>query len=120
MTTEAENEMKVLQGNPIDIDFLGKKITVKKMSISKQQDAIDFVQKMSEDQAAKDNAFRATTAMMVKILSIATEISESEIMENGDLAEIAIAFQAVWKQNRFDFLIKTIAEMPADLLPSQK
>lgn len=109
-----EQQMQVLEGNPIEVVLFGQKHTVQKFSIKKQREALLAIQKLAETREGVAPV-EWSVSMMLKLLSISTGIAESEIEEKADMIELAEAFSKIWRQNRFDFLLKTIAQVGDEL-----
>lgn len=110
----AEKEMSVLEGSPITINLCGKKIEVKRMTIKTERQALKMIQGLAESKDKADPVEK-TFDMMIDLVAMATGISVDEITEKSQSAEVAEGFLEIWKQNRFDFLLKTIGRLGAEL-----
>lgn len=111
---DAKEEMVILTGQPIKILMFGKEIEVKKLTIAKQQAAIALIEKLSSERGKK-SAMEFSFELMSSLIELATGITAVEISESGDMIDVAAAFKKIWKQNRFDFLLKTMTELGNDL-----
>lgn len=116
---DQEKNLDVLQGSPITIVLGGAELSVKKLTIENQMIAIKEIQRMASDSVEdKKDSLDFTFDLMIRILSIATDLTGDAIRASSDLIEIAAAFQAVWKQNRLSFLLQTITQMTKELSPN--
>jgi len=112
-----EKKMEILEGSPVEVILFGEKVTLKRMSISKQRKALSVIQGLAAGE--NQDPVEKTLDLMVKLIAVAADIDEKKLNEESEMAEIAEAFKVVWKQNRFDFLLKTIADLGAELTGSQ-
>lgn len=102
----ADEKMKALDPQPIEIIIFGQPIQVKKMSVRKQFEAGEVFQQKKE--GISETA--SVCENMLKIISLVTGISIEDLDEKSDLNEIRVAFELIWKQNGFDRFTKQPAE----------
>lgn len=102
--TEAANEVNALRGEPIQILIGKEEVTVLRLSIDDQIEVMDLIQANAE----ANN--KVAIERMVKIVSIA---AKRDIDKNAftSAAQIVGAFNKVWVQNEFDFLLQEVGKV---------
>lgn len=108
---DAEKEMQVVEGEPIQIILFGESREVKRLSIAKQREVIKFIQTLGNASEPVDQIFD----LQIFLVSAATGVELDELNAKGDLIEISTAFKSLWKQNRLDYLLGNMAEVASDL-----
>ena len=100
----AEHEVNVLRGEPIQIKIGEKEETVLRLSIDDQISVMDLIME------AGDASNKFAIERMIKILSTA----RGQLLKKEDfssVAQIVGAFNKVWIQNEFDFLLQEVGKV---------
>ncbi len=100
---EAQKEVDVLRGEPVQVMVGKNEETVTRLSIDEQISVMDLI--MTHPDGDVDNKF--VVERMLKILSIAMrrEVVKTEF---SSVAQIMAAHNKIWVQNEFDFLLQEV------------
>ena len=99
-----ENEVNVLRGEPVQIKIGKNEETVSRLSIDDQIVVMDIIQEAGEAKNA------VAIERMIKIIGIAVkrEVTKNDFMFASEIVE---AFNKIWIQNEFDFLLKEVGKV---------
>ena len=108
--TDANTEMRILMAEPIVIVLAGQNIEVRKLSVRKQFQAGNI---FSEKPADGLTESQVMADRMLRVISLATEISIGVLDDTCTMQEVTVAFKAIWTQNGFDRFTQSATEKMA-------
>ena len=112
MSEEKEkSQVDILQGEPIRVNIFGKETEIKRLSFTRQQDALRLISKVYSGDDAQKSHMEKISTLALEIVSLATDIPQEKFIQDGNLVEIMQAFKKIWRQNGFDFLSETVADL---------
>ena len=100
----AEKEVSVLRGEPVQIRIGEKEETVLRLSIDDQIGVMDLIMESG------DATNKFAIERMIKIISIARKSPLSKD-DFSSAAQIVGAFNKIWTQNEFDFLLQEVGKV---------
>jgi hypothetical protein len=104
-----KDKVSELRGQPFKYQWLGKEITVRRMTMDQQIEAVEYFTKVGETKGD----IRQAAESMIQIISIATGTDVKEIRDKEQLSQVADLFSKIWEQNEFDFLLDRVGKLGA-------
>lgn len=102
--SEAEKEVNILRGEPIQIKIGQKEETVTRLSIDDQIVVMDLIQENGE----ATNKFAVERMLKIVCIAMKREVQKDEFIS---AAQIVGAFNKIWTQNEFDFLLQEVGKV---------
>ena len=104
MSENAEKNLEIVRGEPILIKIGAAEETVKRLSISDQIGVMDLIME------GGDASNKFAIERMIKIISTALK-REISMEDFSSAAQIVGAFNKIWTQNEFDFLLVEVGKV---------
>lgn len=103
---EAEKEINVLRGEPVQIVVGNKEETVLRLSIDDQITVMDLI--TAQPGTDINNKFVIDRMVKVIALCMKRDVQKDEFFS---LAQIVAANNKLWAQNEFDFLLQEVGKV---------